>query len=92
MKELHWSNYTPERMQGVIKGFDETQKALVLHCDTHPRNMMVLDRDPARAIWIDFDRAQTFSGELTQRHKDGLILRSVLLLRWLNAWGTLELG
>ncbi|KAK2810895.1 hypothetical protein FQN50_002486 [Emmonsiellopsis sp. PD_5] len=67
MIELHWSNYTPERMQNFIKGLDEIHKALVLHDDINPRNMMILEEDPARAIWIDFDRAQTYNGKLDKR-------------------------
>jgi hypothetical protein len=31
----------------------------------HARNMMTVEGDPERAIWIDFDRAQTYTGELT---------------------------
>lgn len=42
-------------------------KHWVLHSDIHPRNMMILEDDPERAIWIDFDRAQTFNTDLTER-------------------------
>ncbi|KAK2786399.1 hypothetical protein FQN52_007856 [Onygenales sp. PD_12] len=70
MKELHWSNYTPEQMQNFIKGLDEIHKALVFHSDVNPRNMMILERVPARAIWIDFDRAQTYNGKLDKRQQE----------------------
>lgn len=35
--------------------------------------------DPDRAIWIGFDRAQTFSGELTERQKDWIAFEKDLL-------------
>ncbi|KKA24689.1 hypothetical protein T310_1272 [Rasamsonia emersonii CBS 393.64] len=53
MKVVRW-------MENFIKGIKEIQNALIQHSDVHPRNMMVVDGDPERAIWIDFDRAQTF--------------------------------
>lgn len=66
MVELHWSNYTPERMQSLVDTMEQMHAAKVLHNDIHPRNMMILEDDPKRAIWIDFDRAQTYGETLTE--------------------------
>lgn len=62
--------YTKRRMQNFISGIREIHKALVLHCDVNPRNMMVVENDPERAVWLDFDRAQTYYADnLSQRQK-----------------------
>lgn len=79
LKELHWSNYTPERMQNFIKGMDEIHRALVHHGDIHPRNMMVLEGDLERAIWIDFDRAKTFNGELSELQQEWIDFEKLLV-------------
>ncbi|KAL1863180.1 hypothetical protein Plec18170_000010 [Paecilomyces lecythidis] len=60
MRMLHWANYTEERKENFLKGIQEIHRAFIQHSDIHPRNMMVVEGDPKRAIWIDFDRAQTF--------------------------------
>ncbi|EEQ85585.1 uncharacterized protein BDCG_08854 [Blastomyces dermatitidis ER-3] len=70
MKELDWTEYNRRRMRNFVNGLDAIHNALVFHNDVHPRNMMVVEGDPGRAIWIDFDRAQTFNGELTERQKE----------------------
>ncbi|QSS62553.1 hypothetical protein I7I51_02291 [Histoplasma capsulatum] len=69
MKELRWTNYNESRMKNFVDGLNAIHNALVYHDDVHPRNMMIVEEDPERAIWIDFDRAQTFNGELTERQK-----------------------
>jgi hypothetical protein len=56
MQALHWTNYTRERMDNLIKGIKEIHDALVEHSDVYPKNMMIFNDDPERAIWIDFDR------------------------------------
>jgi len=60
MQMLYWTNYTKKRMDNFIKGLQKIHEALVEHSDVYPRNMMIVEGDPERAIWIDFDRAQTF--------------------------------
>ncbi|KKK19016.1 hypothetical protein ARAM_007163 [Aspergillus rambellii] len=73
MQTLHWTNYTKERMENFIKGLKEIHAAKVEHSDIHPRNMMIVDGDPKRAIWIDFDRAQTFDiGHITEEQQEWL--------------------
>lgn len=63
-------HYTEKRMQNFISGIREIHKALVLHADMSPRNMMVVENDPERAVWLDFDRAQTYhAGALSKRQK-----------------------
>ncbi|RAL04250.1 uncharacterized protein BO80DRAFT_348039 [Aspergillus ibericus CBS 121593] len=57
-------NYTPQRMENLIRSIKEIHKAFVLHHDPKPRNMMVVKDDPERVIWLDFDRARTFDGDL----------------------------
>lgn len=40
---------------------------------------MIVEGDPERAIWIDFDRAQTFSGELIERQKKWIAFEKELV-------------
>ncbi|PIG83957.1 hypothetical protein AARAC_008627 [Aspergillus arachidicola] len=71
MQMLHWSNYTKKRMENFIRGLHEIHEARVEHSDIHPRNMMIIEGDPERAIWIDFDRAQTFDlDNITEEQKE----------------------
>jgi hypothetical protein len=67
MQELHWTNYTEKRVQNFLSGMKEINGVLVQHRDIHPRSNMVVKGDSERAIWIDFDKAQTLSGELTEQ-------------------------
>ncbi|PGH11055.1 hypothetical protein AJ79_05097 [Helicocarpus griseus UAMH5409] len=69
MKELHWTNYNEKRMRNFVDGINKIHKALVFHGDIHPRNMMTVEDDPERAIWIDFDRAQTFNEKPSERQQ-----------------------
>jgi hypothetical protein len=80
MRRLDAGNYTKMRMENFIKGLDEIHKALVEHSDPHPRNMMVVEGDPERAIWIDFDRAQTFHLDtLTEEQKEWIAFEDKLV-------------
>ncbi|GAD94193.1 hexokinase family protein [Paecilomyces variotii No. 5] len=70
MRMLHWTNNTDTRRESFIKGTQEIHQTFIQHSDIHPRNMMVVESDPTRAIWIDFDRTQTFDKfRLTERLK-----------------------
>lgn len=53
-------HYTRERAENFIHGIQEIHQAMILHLDIEPQNMMIIEDDPARAIWLDFDRAQTY--------------------------------
>ncbi|OAX78608.1 hypothetical protein ACJ72_07083 [Emergomyces africanus] len=79
MKELNWTNYNEKRMQKFVDGLNTIHDALVYHDDVHPRNMMIVEGDPERAIWIDFDRAQTFDTELTERQKEWIAFEKELM-------------
>ncbi|OKL57838.1 hypothetical protein UA08_07191 [Talaromyces atroroseus] len=62
--------YTKERIESMIHGIQQIHKALVLHFDSYPRNIMVFEDDPGRVIWIDFDRAQTYDADtITERNR-----------------------
>lgn len=62
---LHLHNYTPGRMDKFLAGIREIHKALVEHNDMKPRNMLVVQDDPAeRVVWIDFDRENTYDEHL----------------------------
>lgn len=78
MVELHWTNYTEKRMRNFLNGLKKIHGALVEHSDVHPRNMMIVEGDPERAIWIDFDRAQTFAGPLTKQQKEWITFEKLL--------------
>jgi hypothetical protein len=69
---IHWTNYNAKRMQNFARGLEDIHKAMVLHADLNPRNMMAVDGDPERALWIDFDRADTYEydTELTEHQKE----------------------
>ncbi|EAS34354.3 uncharacterized protein CIMG_05378 [Coccidioides immitis RS] len=67
IKELNWINYYEKRMQNFVDDLNTIYKALVQHSSVHSRNMMIVEEDLKRATWIDFNRAQTFSQELTER-------------------------
>jgi tRNA A-37 threonylcarbamoyl transferase component Bud32 len=80
MQQLHWTNYTKERMGNFVNGLEQIHHAWVEHSDVHPRNMMVVDGDPERAIWIDFDRAQTFDGDdATEDQKEWMAFEKALV-------------
>ena len=44
-------------MDNFINGLDQLHKAGIEHRNLYPRNMMVVEGNPEKAIWIDFDRA-----------------------------------
>lgn len=81
MQQLHWTNYTKKRMDSFIDGLNQIHQAAVEHSDLYPRNMMVVEGDPERAIWIDFDRAQTFDrNDITDDQKARIELEKALVV------------
>jgi hypothetical protein len=55
--------------------------------DVYPRDMMIIDGDPERVGWIDFDKAQTFSAiRFMKDRKSGWHLRTSLFRRWEASW------
>ncbi|KAL2378242.1 hypothetical protein RJ035_007487 [Blastomyces gilchristii] len=70
MEMIYPHNFTKEWGEALICGIQEIHRALVLHCDAKPRNMMIVRNDPERVIWLDFDRAQTYhTDSLTERQR-----------------------
>ncbi|EEH19535.1 hypothetical protein PABG_01854 [Paracoccidioides brasiliensis Pb03] len=70
MEMIYPHNFTKERGEALIRGIREIHRALVLHCDAKPRNMMIVRNDPERVVWLDFDRAQTYHADsLTERQR-----------------------
>ncbi|KAL3451373.1 hypothetical protein BJX65DRAFT_293393 [Aspergillus insuetus] len=79
MEAMHWTNYTDAKRDNFIRGLEEIHAAGVIHDDLYPRNMMVINGDSAKAIWIDFDRAQTWDQDnLTDKQKGWLQFESEL--------------
>ena len=71
MEMIVWENHTEERGQAMIRGIDYIHKALVLHADVYPRNIMVLKDGPKRVVWLDFDRAESYDvAAVTEEQQD----------------------
>lgn len=80
MQPISWTNYTEKRMKNFVQGIKDIHDAFVEHSDVNPRNMMIVDGDPERAIWIDFDRAQTFDPDhLSERQQEWLDFETALV-------------
>lgn len=62
-------NITTQRIQNFLYGIKEIHKSLVRHDDVAPRNMLVVNGDPEKVVWIDFDRART-SNTLSDSEKE----------------------
>ncbi|ODH20941.1 hypothetical protein ACO22_05765 [Paracoccidioides brasiliensis] len=67
MIQLH--NYTQKRMDNFLRGIQEIHGAGVRHRDPKHRNMMVVNGDSERVVWIDFDRAETYNLPVTDEQK-----------------------
>ncbi|EEH41501.2 hypothetical protein PAAG_03064 [Paracoccidioides lutzii Pb01] len=50
MEMIYPHNFTKDRGEALIRGIREIHRALVLHCDTKPRNMMIVRNDPERVV------------------------------------------
>ncbi|KAL4778626.1 hypothetical protein BJX76DRAFT_342755 [Aspergillus varians] len=80
METIHLGNFTPQRAEKLVQGIREIHKALVLHKDPKPRNM-ILATDPnegersmeERILWIDFDRAETYDEDKITDEEKGWI-------------------
>ncbi|KAL1963350.1 hypothetical protein VTN77DRAFT_8471 [Rasamsonia byssochlamydoides] len=70
LEMIHLHNYTRKRMDKFIEGIQQIHKAFVRHKDAKPRNMLVVEDDPERVVWIDFDRAETYDpDQITYRQR-----------------------
>ncbi|OJJ68165.1 hypothetical protein ASPBRDRAFT_58207 [Aspergillus brasiliensis CBS 101740] len=66
------SNYSEKRLHKLQQILLEIHQAQVYHGDPYPRNMMVQTTSD-RVLWMDFDRARTFTSQsIKQRHLDWL--------------------
>lgn len=68
MKPIDLSNFSLQSLRELGHILGEIHHAGVLHGDPKPRNMMI-SRDRGRALWIDFDSAQTFPQSLSTRQQ-----------------------
>lgn len=69
IRMIDLSNFSKERLEKFQEILAEIHEAWVLHGDFFPRNMMVQD-GTGRTLWIDFDRAQTYTpGVITDRQR-----------------------
>lgn len=72
MHKIDLSNFSPQNVQTLRETLAEMHLAWVYHGDAETRNMMV-SKDPGtnqdRALWLDFDRAETFSECPSEREK-----------------------
>ncbi|CAI7641486.1 unnamed protein product [Penicillium manginii] len=72
MHRIDLSNFSPQNMQILRETLAEMHSVGVLHGDAETRNMVV-SKDPTtnqdRALWLDFDRAHTFSECLSERQE-----------------------
>jgi hypothetical protein len=63
------STFSRDLLQRLVTILEAIHGAKVLHMDPYPRNMMIVVGTPDRALWLDFDRAQTFSDPLTPQQQ-----------------------
>jgi serine/threonine protein kinase len=80
MEMIYPYNYTKKRGEALIRGIQEIHRALVLHCDAKPRNMMIIRDDPERVVWLDFDRAQTYHADSFTERQRGFIKDEELMV------------
>ncbi|EEH39042.2 hypothetical protein PAAG_01504 [Paracoccidioides lutzii Pb01] len=73
LEMIHLHNYSQKRMANFIKGLREIHEAGVQHRDPKPRNMMIVKDDSERAVWIDFDRAETHNIPVLDE-EEGIVL------------------
>lgn len=64
MHKIDLSNFSVSRVTKLRTILERIHNAGILHDDPYPRNMMIQSHTD-RVLWIDFDRAQTFSEDQT---------------------------
>ncbi|PLB49076.1 hypothetical protein P170DRAFT_408052 [Aspergillus steynii IBT 23096] len=65
-QQIDLSNFSKDYLVQLRDSLYSIHQAGVLHGDPKPRNM-IISRKQNRVLWIDFDSAQTFSGNLSPR-------------------------
>lgn len=71
MQPMNLDNFSSQYLHEPAHIPEDIHLAGVLHGDPKPRNMMI-SRDRGRALWIDFDSAQTFSETESLSTKQGV--------------------
>ncbi|KAJ5578128.1 uncharacterized protein N7459_007092 [Penicillium hispanicum] len=79
-ESLNCVNYSIDRFVGVLRGIQEIHRALVLHFDVYPKNILIVPGEPERVVWIDFDVAKTFSAMEDMTPKDRYLFEDEKLL------------
>lgn len=59
--QLNVSNVTETLADNALRGLYKIHASYVLHCDVHPRNILVLPGD--RVVWVDFNFSRNASGD-----------------------------
>ncbi|OGM47824.1 hypothetical protein ABOM_003244 [Aspergillus bombycis] len=78
-------NCTEKRLEALVRGVREIHEASVRHRDPKPRNIMVINDDPDRVVWVDVDRAETYNKkQLTDRQKDFLDEEEIMVREFRN--------
>ena len=70
MEIMDLPTFSTDRLDKLVSILKEVHHAKVLHRDPYPRNMMIVPGNPDRVLWIDFDRAQTYSSPLTASQRE----------------------
>lgn len=66
-------NFSDAALRKLRHILTEMHEAWVCHADTYPRNML-LQEGTGRALWIDFDSAQTYTpGMVTERQRSWFV-------------------
>ncbi|KAJ5217610.1 uncharacterized protein N7469_011235 [Penicillium citrinum] len=67
-ESISLSNFSPQFVLELRRILTEMHKVEVLHHDPWPRNMMI-SKEQNRIFWMDFDRAQTYDGNISEWQK-----------------------
>ncbi len=70
MQMIDLPTFSTDRLNKLVGILEEMHNTKILHRDPYPRNMMIVPGNPDRVLWIDFDRAQTYSAPLTKRQRE----------------------
>ena len=72
IRPISLANYSKRRLDKLRSILSEIHDAGIIHGDPYPRNIMVQESSD-RVLWIDFDRAQTFTPQsMNRRHTNWL--------------------
>ncbi len=69
LREIDLTTYSKDRMVKVVSILRDIHNVGIRHGDPYPRNIMVAGKDQNRVVWIDFDRAVTYTANLTAKQR-----------------------